>query len=38
LDGILECLVENEMSFEDTVAKGYDAVTVKRVEQLLYIS
>jgi NAD+ synthase len=38
LDGILECLVEKEMSFEEIVAKGYDAATVKRVEQLLYIS
>jgi NAD+ synthase len=38
LDGILECLVEQEMSFEDTVAKGFDPATVKRVEQLLYTS
>jgi len=38
LDGILECLVEKEMSFEDTVAKGFDPATVKRVEQLLYVS
>ena len=38
LDGILECLVEKEMSFEDTVAKGYEPATVKRVEQLLYVS
>ncbi|MBV9548068.1 MAG: NAD+ synthase [Alphaproteobacteria bacterium] len=38
LDGILECLVEQECSFEDTVAKGYDPATVKRVEHLLYIS
>ncbi len=38
LDGILECLVEQECSFEDTVAKGYDPVTVKRVEHLLYVS
>ena len=38
LDGILECLVEYECSFEDTVAKGYDPATVKRVEHLLYIS
>jgi len=38
LDGILECLVEREYSFEDTVAKGYDPATVKRVEHLLYIS
>jgi NAD+ synthase len=38
LDGILKCLVEQEMSFDDTVAKGFDPATVKRVEQLLYIS
>jgi NAD+ synthase len=38
LDGILECLVEHECSFEDTVAKGYDPATVKRVEHLLYVS
>ncbi|MES2256720.1 MAG: NAD+ synthase [Pseudomonadota bacterium] len=38
LDGILKCLVEQEMSFDDTVAKGFDAATVKRVEQLLYVS
>jgi NAD+ synthase len=38
LDGILECLVEKEMTFEDTCAKGYHPATVKRVEQLLYVS
>jgi len=38
LDGILECLVENEMSFEATCAKGYHPATVKRIEQLLYVS
>src|SRR6201996_170547 len=38
LDGILECLVEQEMSFADTVARGYDPATVKRIEHLLYIS
>jgi NAD+ synthase len=38
LDGILECLVENEMTFEDTCAKGYHPATVKRIEQLLYVS
>ncbi|HUO89077.1 MAG TPA: NAD+ synthase [Rhizomicrobium sp.] len=38
LDGILECLVENEMTFEDTCARGYHPATVKRVEQLLYVS
>ncbi|MBV9990777.1 MAG: NAD+ synthase, partial [Alphaproteobacteria bacterium] len=38
LDGILRCLVENEMTFEATCAKGYHPATVKRVEQLLYTS
>ena len=38
LDGILECLVEREMSFEETLARGYDAATIRRVEHLLYIS
>ena len=38
LDGILECLVEKEMTFEATVAKGFSPATVKRIEQLLYIS
>jgi NAD+ synthase len=38
LDGILKCLVEQEMSFDETVAKGFEPRTVKRVEQLLYIS
>jgi len=38
LDGILECLVEGEMKYEDVVRKGYHPATVKRVEQLLYVS
>src|SRR3984957_14056495 len=38
LDGILECLVERECSFEDAVARGYDPATVKRIEHLLYVS
>ena len=38
LDGILECLVEKEMSIAATVARGFDAATVKKVEQLLYVS
>lgn len=38
LDGILYCLVEQEMAFEDVVAKGFDPAIVKRVEHLLYIS
>jgi NAD+ synthase len=38
LDGILESLVEQEMSFEQVCAKGYHPATVKRIEQLLYMS
>jgi NAD+ synthase len=38
LDGILECLVEKEMTFEEIVAAGFDPVTIKRIEQLLYVS
>ncbi|MBV9991637.1 MAG: NAD+ synthase [Alphaproteobacteria bacterium] len=38
LDGILECLVEKEMTYEATCAQGYHQATVKRVEQLLYTS
>jgi NAD+ synthase len=38
LDRILECLIEGEMGFEETVAKGFDPATVKRVEQLLYVA
>ena len=36
LDRVLEYLVEGEMGFEEVVAWGFDAETVKRVEQLLY--
>ena len=36
LDGILECLVEGEMGFEEVVDRGFDAATVKKVEQMLY--
>jgi len=38
LDGILECLVEKEMAFEQIVERGFDPATVKRIEQLLYVS
>lgn len=38
LDDILECLVENEMSVDDIVARGHDRETVHRVEHLLYIA
>src|SRR5579871_515871 len=36
LDGILECLVEKEMTFEAVCAKGFHPDTVRRVEQMLY--
>lgn len=38
LDGILECLVEQEMRISDIVARGYDPATVRRVERLLNIA
>ena len=38
LDGILECLIEGEMSFDEVVAKGYDPATVKRVEHMIYVA
>ena len=38
LDDILHCLVEEEMSVRDIVARGHDRDLVKRVEHLLYIS
>lgn len=38
LDGILQGLVEDEMSINDIVQKGYARDTVERVEQLLYRS
>jgi NAD+ synthase len=38
LDGILACLVEGEMSFQQVVDKGYHPTTVKRIEQLLYVA
>ncbi|MDP3958708.1 MAG: NAD+ synthase [Pseudorhodobacter sp.] len=38
LDAILEGLVDRELSVAEIVAQGYDPATVKRVEQLLYIS
>ncbi|MGQ0742203.1 MAG: NAD+ synthase [Alphaproteobacteria bacterium] len=36
LDGVLECLVEGEMSFDEIVAKGFDPAVVRRIEQMLY--
>ena len=38
LDRILSALVEEEASFDEIVARGYDADTVKRIEHLLYVS
>ncbi|CAD7033869.1 NAD+ synthase [Pseudorhizobium halotolerans] len=38
LDDILECLVEQEMSVEEIVARGHDLATVHRVEHLLYLA
>ena len=38
LDGILERLVEREMSFDEIVADGYDPATVKRIENMLYVA
>jgi NAD+ synthase len=35
LDAILECLVENEMSVDDIVAKGHDRPIVERVWRML---
>jgi len=38
LDDILQCLVENELSTDEAVARGHAAATVKRVEHMLYIA
>ena len=35
LDGILECLIEQDMGMRDIVAKGYDAATVAKIWALL---
>ena len=35
LDGILECLIEQDMGMRDIVAKGYDASTVAKIWSLL---
>jgi NAD+ synthase len=35
LDGILECLVEREMTVDEIVAKGYDRETIARVWRML---
>ena len=38
LDGILERLVEREMSIADIVTDGYEEAVVRRIEHLLYIA
>ncbi len=38
LDAILEGLVDQDLSVADLVAQGFDRVTVKKVEHLIYIS
>ncbi|CAA7622026.1 Glutamine-dependent NAD(+) synthetase [Candidatus Terasakiella magnetica] len=35
LDGILECLIEGEMSLSDTVAKGFEEDMIRRVWRML---
>jgi NAD+ synthase len=36
LDDILQCLVEGDMRVAEIVARGHDAATVRRVEDMLY--
>jgi NAD+ synthase len=36
LDDILECLIEKEMGASEIVARGHDAETVRRIENLVY--
>ena len=38
LDDILECLVEQEMAFDDIVDRGHEADTVARIARMLYIA
>jgi NAD+ synthase len=38
LDDILQCLVEEEMSVRDVVARGHAEETVRRVEHMLYVA
>ncbi len=38
LDAILELLIDRDLSVADVVAQGFDRDTVKRVENLIYIS
>ena len=35
LDGILECLIEQDLGMREIVAKGYDAATVAKIWSLL---
>ncbi len=35
LDGILQCLIEDEMSRAETVARGFDSSTVQRIWRML---
>ena len=38
LDDILACLVENEMSLPEIIARGHAPETVKKIERLLYLA
>lgn len=38
LDDMLRCLVDEEMSVDEIVARGHDASVVARIERLLYIA
>jgi NAD+ synthase len=38
LDDILSCLVENEMSLPEIIARGHAADVVKKIERLLYLA
>ncbi|MFN3233150.1 MAG: NAD+ synthase [Alphaproteobacteria bacterium] len=38
LDDILTCLIEDEMAFEEIVARGHAPETVQRIEHLLYVA
>ncbi|MCK0070422.1 NAD+ synthase [Kordiimonas laminariae] len=38
LDDMLRCLVDEEMSVADVIARGHDASEVARIEHLLYIA
>ena len=38
LDGVLERLVEREMSVRDIVADGFDEAVIRKIEHLLYVA